>query len=321
MALPIEKLGTVYGERTDTIDPDRAKQYAAATNDDNPAYLEGKYAPPVFGVVPTWAALGVAVADVVPSEAMLMVVHGEQDMHFHQPLIPGRTLVSRAEPYSVRVGGSGTRLTVKVESVDGASDEAVLTQYITIFIRGMTDGESGGPDKPDHTFPEGARGSEVGSARIHVDDDQTYRYSEASGDMMPIHLDDSIAKSVGLPGIIAHGSRLSGRHVTSIGSIRVTDPTRTLLDLGAVVPPWRVERALDDALRRGLTTLRRLRRRLRADGGPRGRRLRRGGAPLAPPRLHPRRAQDGDILRHGRLRLYRVWGSQERWQRLGWGRW
>ena len=40
---------------------------------------------------------------------------------------------------------------------------------------------------------------------MHVDDDQTYRYKEASGDKMPIHVDDEFAKSVGLPGIIAHG--------------------------------------------------------------------------------------------------------------------
>jgi acyl dehydratase len=40
---------------------------------------------------------------------------------------------------------------------------------------------------------------------VHVDDDQTFRYRDASGDTMPIHVDDAFAKSVGLPGIIAHG--------------------------------------------------------------------------------------------------------------------
>jgi acyl dehydratase len=42
-------------------------------------------------------------------------------------------------------------------------------------------------------------------ARQKFDDDQTYRYAAASGDPMPIHLDDALAKSVGLPGIIIHG--------------------------------------------------------------------------------------------------------------------
>jgi acyl dehydratase len=205
MALPVEKLGTTYQERTATIDPERAKQYAAATNDDNPAYESGKFAPPVFGVVPTWDSIGDAAVDMIPAESLMMVVHGEQDMHFHQPLVPGRTLKTAAEAYNIRVGGSGTRLAVRIVSRDADTDDVVLEQFSTTFVRGMSDGESGGPEKPDHTFPEEARGDMVGQFTVHVDDDQTYRYRDASGDQMPIHVDDAFAKSVGLPGIIAHG--------------------------------------------------------------------------------------------------------------------
>ena len=204
MALPIEKLGTTFDSVTETIDADRAKAYAAATNDDNPAYESGKYAPPVFGVVPTWAAMGLAIPDIVPTEVLMMIVHGEQDMHFHQSLVPGQTLTTRSTAHSVRVGSSGTRYTIQVDSVDG-DNKPVLTEYVTMFIRGMADGDDGGPDKPDHTFPEAARGNKVGEFTVHVDDDQTFRYRDASGDMMPIHVDDNMAKSVGLPGIIAHG--------------------------------------------------------------------------------------------------------------------
>ena len=35
--------------------------------------------------------------------------------------------------------------------------------------------------------------------------EQIAAYAEASGDHNPIHLDDSFARSVGLPGVIAHG--------------------------------------------------------------------------------------------------------------------
>ena len=227
MALPIEKLGTKYEERTDTIDPERAKQYAAATNDDNPAYESGKFVPPVFGVVPAWDALGLAVGDIIPPEALMMVVHGEQDMHFHKPLVPGMTLKTQAEALSVRVSGSGTRLAVKVTSADAGDGSPVMEQYITTFIRGMSDGEGGGPDKPDHTFPEDARGNKVGEFTVHVDDDQTYRYRDASGDQMPIHVDNDFAKSVGLPGIIAHG--LCTMAMTSQAVIKTVadgDPSR-----------------------------------------------------------------------------------------------
>src|SRR3954452_11109220 len=99
MALPVEKLGTVYDERTATLHPDRTRAYAAATNDDNPAYESGKYAPPVFGVVPTWAAMGLAIAEIVPGDALMMVVHGDVDMWLHKPLVPGMTIASSAEAY------------------------------------------------------------------------------------------------------------------------------------------------------------------------------------------------------------------------------
>ncbi len=35
--------------------------------------------------------------------------------------------------------------------------------------------------------------------------EQIAAYAEASGDHNPIHLDDEFARSVGLPGVIAHG--------------------------------------------------------------------------------------------------------------------
>ena len=35
--------------------------------------------------------------------------------------------------------------------------------------------------------------------------DQIAAYAEASGDINPIHLDEDFARSVGLPGVIAHG--------------------------------------------------------------------------------------------------------------------
>jgi acyl dehydratase len=227
MALPIEKLGTTYDELTNEIDGDQAKAYAAATNDENPAYTSGKYAPPVFAVVPAWAAMGLAVADVVPAEALMMIVHGEQDMHFSRPLVPGTKLRTAAEAYSVRVGSSGTRFTIRTRSVDDATDEAVVEQYITMFIRGMVDGADAGPDKPEHTFPEDARTNPVGDFSVHVDDDQTFRYRDASGDQMPIHVDDNFAKQVGLPGIIAHG--LCTMAMTSQAVLRIAadgDPAR-----------------------------------------------------------------------------------------------
>jgi acyl dehydratase len=187
-----------------TVDPVRARAYAAATNDPNPAYADGRYAPPVFGVVPTWDALFGAVGDLVPSEHRPMLLHAEHDMRFHQPLRPGMTLATVAEGHDVRVAKSGTWVTVRVVSDDEAG-APVLEQFATMFIRGMTGGEDWGPDRPAHGLPEGARDRPAGEVVRHVDDDQTFRYRDASGDDNRIHVDDAFARSVKLPGIILHG--------------------------------------------------------------------------------------------------------------------
>lgn len=73
-------------------------------------------------------------------------------------------------------------------------------------------------------------------------------------------------------GLLIHQSdRWLGHDVTVVDGIPVTSPTRTLLDLGAVTDAQTVELGLEDALRKGLTSLPRLRWELRQVGG-RGRR-------------------------------------------------
>ena len=163
MALPIEKLGTTYDERTDTIDPERAKAYAAATNDDNPAYESGKYAPPVFGVVPTWEAMR-------PRRGRRHPPRGADD---HRARRAGHALPPAARAgHDAHDRGRGATACASAapapasrpaSSSDDADGKPVLESIITMFIRGMSDGESGGPDKPDHTFPAD-RGEPVASS-------------------------------------------------------------------------------------------------------------------------------------------------------------
>lgn len=63
-----------------------------------------------------------------------------------------------------------------------------------------------------------------------------------------------------LPGVVVHTSLVLGRrHATRFQSLPVTTPARTLCDLTAYWGLRRVEVAVDDALRRRLTTLRALR--------------------------------------------------------------
>ncbi len=226
MALPPEKLGTRYEPRSATIDVAAARAYAAATDDPNPAYLSGRLAPPVFAVVPTWDAMMVALHDVVPAEDQVAMLHAEQDMHFFQPLVPGRSLVTFAEAYSIRTGRMGTRFTMRVVSADEAG-EPVVEQFATMLIRGIEPGGEGGEAPPSHTFPAEAKAAKLASVTSAIDVDQATRYAEASGDRNPIHVDDAAAKAVGLPGVILHGMctmALCGRDI--VDELAGGDPTR-----------------------------------------------------------------------------------------------
>jgi acyl dehydratase len=226
VALPLEKLGTRYEPRTATIDADRARAYAAAINDDNPAYLSGNFAPPVFAVVPTWDAMMVALHDVVPAADQVAMLHAEQDMHFSRPLVLGQPLVTYAEAHSLRSGRMGTRFTMRVVSSTEAGDP-VVEQFATMLIRGVEAGPDGGPGPPPHTFPPEAKAAKVAELVGKVDPDQALRYAEASGDANPIHVDDAAAQAVGLPGVILHGMctmALCGRAI--VDDLAGGDPTR-----------------------------------------------------------------------------------------------
>jgi acyl dehydratase len=187
-----------------TVDADKARAYAAATNDRNSLYADGRAVPPVFGVVPTWDALFGIVTATVPPEQLPLLLHAEQDMRFHRPLVPGMTLWTEGSIFSVRALRSGTWLTMRVasEDPDGAP---VLEQFATMFVRGWSGLEDSGPDRPAHKFPEDARSRPVAEVVRHVDDDQTFRYRDASGDTNPIHVDEEYATRANLPGIIVHG--------------------------------------------------------------------------------------------------------------------
>jgi acyl dehydratase len=179
--------------------------YAAATNDDIAQHAAGDLAPPVFGVVPAWDAGIRAGGAIVPPELILRVVHGEQDMHFHRPIEPGMKLVCRGVARGVHARSSGVTVTGFVESCtpDG---ERVAEQYMTTFVRGARVAESVGEPAPGHAFPPELRDVAPLAEVAHTyDADQTYRYAEASGDQMRIHLEEEAAREAGLPGIIIHG--------------------------------------------------------------------------------------------------------------------
>jgi acyl dehydratase len=206
---------------------ERIQEYAAATNDPIEPHVNGDLASPVFAVVPSFQAAGEAAMKVIPPELMMMILHGEQDFHFHAPILPDTTLTTRAAPIGVQPRSSGVTVVVKTETRDG-DDQLLNEQYWTTFVRGGQTEQGAGEGAPPHGFDESLRAREPDAALAQrFDSDQTFRYAKASGDPMPIHLDNELAKQFGLPGIIIHG--LCTMAFTSVATIQHAcpeEPTR-----------------------------------------------------------------------------------------------
>jgi acyl dehydratase len=198
-------LGRWTPGRSMTVGREQILTYSHATNDRAAIALGGGVAPPVFAIVPVWVSLQEAARSVAPEEARARVVHGDQDIRIAAPIRPGLTLRSRAAPIGVHVKDSGTTVVLKTETRDG-DDRLLNEQFVTEFYRGVTGGTGDGLEAPGHRMPEEVAQSEPDRQITYpVDEDQTFRYAEASGDRNAFHLDDDAARAAGLPGIIVHG--------------------------------------------------------------------------------------------------------------------
>jgi acyl dehydratase len=206
---------------------ERIAAYAAATNDTIPAHVAGDLAPPVFAIVPAFQAAGMASLQVIPGEMLGAILHGEQDFHYHRPIEPGMKLSTVATPVGMSQRSSGITVVTHAETREAGGDP-VVEQYMTTFVRGATGAVDVGDEAPPHDFDEALREREPDAEVAQTfDADQTFRYAEASGDPMQIHLDEGFAKAVGLPGIIIHG--LCTMAFTSVAAIQHAcpdDPSR-----------------------------------------------------------------------------------------------
>lgn len=225
MPLKKDAVGVETDEFTYEVEAAKTIAYAKATNETNPIFLDegregGIIAPPIFSVVPAWQASGAAMSQVVPPSDFPRLVHGEQDMRFFEPVRPGDKLTSKAKVVSVEEKATGETATAEI-TTKNQDGKITTVSRMTIFIRGTGSGQRG------PKFPEPERGDPVAEVTQQIDEDQTYRYAEASGDRNPIHLDENFAKSVGLPGIINHGlCTMAFVSRAAIESLADNDPLR-----------------------------------------------------------------------------------------------
>jgi acyl dehydratase len=204
MPMNTSLVGRSYPETHYRVTAEATERYARATNETNPRYFEGAadlVAPPLFPVVYHPRALGHAIGDPELGIDFKRALHGEQDMRFRAPIRPGDEITTTARIEAIREKGTGETLSLDLVShnQDGVAVESTL---FTLFVRGPSGGPKGERPKEDAPTPAS---EPVARVAQQLDPDQTYRYSEASGDRTKIHLDADAARRAGLPGIIGHG--------------------------------------------------------------------------------------------------------------------
>jgi acyl dehydratase len=195
-------IGKRYTESTYAVTAEAIEKYARATNDFNERYLSSDVvASPVFVVVPVFGAFMEASMDPDLRADMLRLVHGTEEHILHRPIRPGDVLTIAPVLESVELKDSGETFTV-AGMVNEQGGAPVAEVRGTMFIRGTGSGRRAAAAAAATTETSG---DVVYEETTKVDEDQTQRYSEASGDHNPIHLDDNTARMAGLPGIILHG--------------------------------------------------------------------------------------------------------------------
>ena len=200
MPLNAQLVGKDYGEMSYEVTAEAIEKYARATNDLNERYLGGDVvASPVFAVVPAFPSFMAVATDPELEADFQRLVHGAEEHVLYEPIRPGDRLTIKTLLESVDQEGMSETFTIKSTETnqDGV---AVAELRATMFIRG------GRPSR-EAMGPAAEQGERevVYEETSKVDEDQTQRYAEASGDYNPIHLDEEAAKAAGLPGIINQG--------------------------------------------------------------------------------------------------------------------
>jgi acyl dehydratase len=221
--LNADLVGKEYAGATYEVTPEAIEKFARATNDENERYLSGDdvVAPPVFPVVPAFNTFMEAGMDPELQADLLRLVHGAEEHVIHKPIKAGDTLTVSSVIESVDKKETGETFTVKAteKNQDG---EVVAEVRGTMFIRGSGSKKPGGAAQTEE--PER---KVVYEETTKVDEDQTHRYAEASGDHNPIHLDPNTAQMAGLPGIILHGMcTMAMAAKAAVNGVAGGDPTR-----------------------------------------------------------------------------------------------
>jgi acyl dehydratase len=186
------------------VDERAVSRYIEATLDDPANYGCGT-APPMFALVLIQRYLDEAGAAMMSHQSSPLVIHSDQELRLTRSLRLGEHLNLAAE--LDRAGRRGPwsewALSAALDEEGGRPVVRSRATLLTPTMEAVPQPPSRAVESPIGTHPR--RRSLAADIHRHVSEELLDLYIEASGDRNPIHVSDSAAQAVGLPGRIVHG--------------------------------------------------------------------------------------------------------------------
>jgi acyl dehydratase len=196
MPFDTAKVGATRDSEEFRVNSYRLAQFAEALGDENPRHRSGAAAPPVFAHIPAAQSM----VELLRGTADGFLLHGEQDFHYHRPIVPGMRLRTLSRLQGLLNSKAGVQLVVRSETRD--QEGPVCVQYATCLVQGARLERDLGEAAPAKPPEPGGREIEV---TVALPDDQAARYAEAARDYSPYTLEQAAAEKAGFPAPILHG--------------------------------------------------------------------------------------------------------------------
>ncbi|MFH1434187.1 MAG: MaoC/PaaZ C-terminal domain-containing protein, partial [Pseudomonadota bacterium] len=224
--VPSDYMGRTFHESPLVIRYEHASDYARATSVDNPKYFRDKSeiveTPPLLAVRYHFDLARTILTDPALEVNIMRLVHGEQEMIFHQPLRPGDVIVPKASICDVEHKEAGSLITISFRLMrEGQLANETFSRY---FVRRD---RSGGDKKKKKEEPKPVIEKPDFTVAVDVAGDQSKLYAKASLDENPIHLNLDIARAAGFKALVLHGLCVLGFASNAvIAQAAGDDPTR-----------------------------------------------------------------------------------------------
>jgi acyl dehydratase len=167
-------------------------------------YEEGLHVLPTFGVIPPSPMLFDMLRLPGMDVDLSKLLHGEQELELHPRLPVTADVRTSAKVCEVSDKGKAALVVLETVTRDARSDQPLVTNRFSAFIRGeggFGDGDGPRPASPPPTPPPRQPDLEVERATLPQ---QALLY-RLSGDMNPIHADPEFARKGGFDRPILHG--------------------------------------------------------------------------------------------------------------------